>query len=208
MIIKNGTRVKVGTEYGEVYENDLCNTEDTENVNYRVILDKNRSSNSWHDNDLMLLRNEFEVVDKMDIVKEWCKLYDYELVENFKGGFTLKDLQTGKDKETTFDDMVEFFIEQIENKLNYDPNVESFKLDLNVLKRKQLQYNDIKNNKTIWVEFDEDLWCEEFGNNYSNGEYEVFCNKDNTPYIKLSDGENLMNLETFIKHNSVRVYNA
>ncbi len=135
MIIENGTRVKVGKEYGVVYENDLCNTEDIENVNYRVILDENRSSNSWHDNDLMLLRSEFEVVDKMDIVKEWCKLYDYELVEIENEKFILKDLQTGEDEEITFDKMVKFFIDQIENKLFYDPDVESFKLDLEVLKK-------------------------------------------------------------------------
>ena len=62
VLISNGTRVIVNGEMGTIYENDACDTEELNNINYSIILDKDRNCNDWNNKRLLLRNVEFEII--------------------------------------------------------------------------------------------------------------------------------------------------
>lgn len=71
------------------------------------------------------------------VLDSWNKTYEYEFHPIAKGKFLREDLQCADESsEMTLKEIVEFYIEQIENKISCDPDNDwsSFEQDLKVLK--------------------------------------------------------------------------
>lgn len=64
--------------------------------------------------------------------------------------------------------------------------------------------DDIKKHDKVYVKFDKESWCEEFDNKQIDSEYDVLIENEK-PYLKIK-GENLYNLDTFIRHSMIEVF--
>lgn len=87
-----------------------------------------------------------DILDNKEVGKIldwWNNSYEFEIYVSDKGKLYRKDLQSDEIVETNVNNMIKFYVEEIENKAHYnkDTVMKSFGLDLDLLKKYLSQQN-------------------------------------------------------------------